>query len=201
MQNECKKCPKNATKLPHYVAGDFMLKETKYIDTDTGEIYASKQQYVGMQFDEEKGYLFWNRKSHNKLFHDVDFPEVLNITDIGRLTLLSKHIWRDSNLLAWRGNGGIKAHNIKTISKIVQLKERQTRTFIKRLIVLQILARVEIEVGNKKTNHYYINPIYYCSSKRISLNLYLIFKDSLDKIIPDWVKGKFIELDKNKNSK
>lgn len=174
-----------------------MIKDIKYVDTDTGEIYANKQQHVGMQFDEEKGYLFWNRKASNKIFHDVDFPQSLNMKDIGRLTLLSKHIWQDTNLLAYRGNGGIKPHNIKTMANIIQLKERQTKSFIGRLITLGILARVEVETESKKINHYYINPIYYCSSKRINLNLYLIFKDSLDRTIPDWVKKKFSEVEKS----
>ena len=39
-----------------------MKKETKYIDEKTGEIRHGRVQYIDAAFDEEKGYLFWNRK-------------------------------------------------------------------------------------------------------------------------------------------
>jgi len=180
----------------YIMVGDKLIKQTNYIDDKTGEIYKSNDKYVDMQFDEEKGYLFWNRKKHNKTFHDVKFPKEINWNEKGRLLELSQHVWSNTNLLAYRGNGGIKPYDEKQISKVIGLKERQTKAFIKKMIKNRIIAKTKIETGNRIEIHYYMNPIYFFSGNRIPLNLYLIFRNELDAILPEWVKEKYNEINR-----
>ena len=174
-----------------------MIKTTIYTDEESGEIKKHKQEKVGVQFDEEKGYLFWNRKGHNKIFHEIELPSCLSWNDKGRLLELSRHVWSNTNLLAYRGNGGIKPYGIDKIQEIIQLKDRQTREFMKKMMDNNIIAKVNIEIGNEIQEHFYLNPIYFFSGNRIPLNLYLIFKESLDVVLPDWVKMKFKEKENN----
>lgn len=181
------------------IVGDILIKQTNYIDDDTGQILKTNVRYVGMQFDEEKGYLFWSRKNHAKIFSDIKFPNEINWNEKGRLLELSHHTWANTNLLAYRGNGGIKAYNEKQISEIIGLKERQTKTFIKKMIKYRIIAKAYIEKGNTKEIHYYMNPIYFFSGNRINLNLYLLFKNELDIILPVWVQDKYKEKKEKEN--
>ena len=51
-----------------------MIKETRYIDDQTGEFVSTKRQYVGNRFDPEKGYLFRNQKHGFKQLDDISFP-------------------------------------------------------------------------------------------------------------------------------
>lgn len=148
-------------------------------------------QYKGT-FDEEEGYLFWNRKNAVKSFEGVEYPESMNDMEVGRLARLSKKIWAKTNMLGYRGNGGVKAYDDEGISKVLGVQIRQGRAFIKKMMDLGIMAKVVIETdGSKKEFQYYLNPIYFFSSNRIPLNLYLIFKDQLDTVIDDWVKESY----------
>ena len=168
-----------------------MIKRTQFIDEHTGEIYSDKNKFVNSTFDEEKGYLFWNRKNFAKTYRDIDFPEEMTDAEIGKMTRLSKKIWSNTNMLGYRGNGGIKPYDIEKIGEVIGLKYRQTLRFVNKMMRLGVMAKVKVDVGGKKETHYYINPIYFFSSNRIPLNLYLIFKNELDPFLPQWVIDRF----------
>lgn len=167
-----------------------MIKETKLI-SDDGEIIKNNIHHIAAAFDEEKGYLFWARKSFAKSFMDIPYPPGMNHSEIGKMAILAKKIWSNTNMLGYRGNGGVKPYTPEQIGKFIDLGPRQAGRFIDKMIRIGILARVKIETGGKKETQYYVNPVFYFSSNRIPLNLYLIFKDQLDRFLPDWVKQEF----------
>ena len=169
-------------------------KKITYYDKSTGEIFHEKDMITGTYFDEEKGYLFWNRKAYAKMFSCVDFPPNVTDAEIGKLTKLAKKIYSNTNMLAYRGNGGVTAHNIETISNVLSITDRQCSIFINKMIRLGIMGKAKYEVEGKICFQYYLNPIYFFSSNRIPLNLYLIFKDQLDAILPKWVKDKYADI-------
>jgi hypothetical protein len=170
-----------------------MIKETKYIDSKTGEIYSNKVSYINAAFNEEKGYLFWARKSFAKSFQEVPYPEGMSFVEIGQVAVLAKHIYSNTNMLGYRGNGGIRPYTTEGIAKILKVGRRRAQQFISKMTELGMIAKVEVETENKTETQLYINPIYFCSSNRIPLNLYLIFRKQLDEVLPDWVKKKFFE--------
>lgn len=174
-----------------------MIKQTKYIDDKTGEIFKTDNKFVNAQFDEGKGYLFWSRKNHNKIYHDIDFPEQISDNELGKLFKLSQYIYSNTNLLAYRGNGGVKPYDIVDISKVINLNEKRTKLFMQKMVKYKIIAKVNIEFGEKSDIHYYLNPVYFFSGSRIPLNLYLIFRNELDNILPEWVRLKYNEINKN----
>ena len=170
-----------------------MQKKTMYIDEQTGEIVGQKSRYVGNRFDPEKGYLFRNQAGGFSQFYDVPFPPEMTDIEIGRMTRLAKKMWGKTNMIGYRGNGGVKPYDIDGMARIIGLERRQTYSFIKKMIDLGVMAKVKIESHGKVDYQYYINPLYYNSSNRISLNLYLIVRRQLDPYIPAWARKRFIE--------
>lgn len=173
-----------------------MIEQTYRINEHTGEVVKSNIRHIAAAFDDDKGYLFWARKSFAKSFLDVPFPKSLTPAEIGRLTLLAKCIWSNTNMLGYRGNGGVKPYNIDIMAGKIGLKSRQTHSFITKMIKLGMMAKVEVKAEDRIETQYYINPIYFFSSNRIPLNLYLIFRKQLDEVLPDWVKDRFNEASK-----
>ena len=169
------------------------------IDKETGEILKDSR-FDLIYWDEEKGYLFWNKKSSVKIFDDIELPKGLNKTEIANMYLLSRKMYHNTNMLAFRSNGALKPMGIKEISKAIGLKERQATAFINKMRKLGILAKATIEIASKKETHYYINPIYFFNCKWLPLNLYLLFKDDLDKYIPENIKARFLEIASDSNT-
>lgn len=177
-----------------------MLKETLYVDSSTGEIKHRSIQRITPAFDDERGYLFWVRKSFAKSFSDVPFPQEMTDADVGRMARLSKCIWSNTNMLGYRGNKGVRPYDTDKIADVLGISVRQAQRFIRKMIRVGMMAQVTVKVEGVVETHYYINPIYFFSSNRIPLNLYLIFRRQLDKVLPEWVKKEFAE-QKNKQTK
>ena len=169
-----------------------VIKQTRLIDDRTGEIVSDKKCLTSPMFDDEKGYLLWPRKSFSKSFHDVDFPVGMNDLEIGRMARLAKRIFSNTNMLGYRGNGGVKPYSIDMIGNALNLKQRQARKFVDKMIQYGVMAKVKIESEERKDYQLYVNPIYFFSSNRIPLNLYLIFRKQLDEVLPEWVKMEFM---------
>jgi len=189
-----KKCKKRRSKHKKSV-GDIVreiYKETRIIDPATGEVKHSKVRAINAAFDEEKGYLFWARKNFAKSFSDVPYPNEMTDTEIGRMARLAKKIWSNTNMLGYRGNGGVRPYGVPEVAKELGISERQARTFLNKMVRLGLMARVEVEVGEATETHLYINPIYFFSSNRVPLNLYLIFREQFDAVLPEWVKREYL---------
>lgn len=168
-----------------------MRKKTQYIDEATGEILAETQRPISAAFDDEKGYLFWVRKSFAKTFVDVDFPKAMTTLEIGQMTILAKKIWSNTNMLGYRGNGGVRPYDIDKIADILGISSRQAYRFINKMTRLGVMAKVSVNVEGRRETHFYINPLYFFSSNRVPLNLYLVFRHQLDKVLPQWVIRRF----------
>ncbi len=171
--------------------GDKVIKKTQYINTDTGALENESVQYIAASFHDEKGYLFWARKNFAKSFVDVDFPKSMTMKERGQMATLAKKMWSTTNMLGYRGNGGVKSYNDEQIGNIVGLKPYQAKTFMRKMIRVGMIAKVTVTTGEERATQYYINPIYFFGSNRIPLNLYLIFKSQLDKVLPSWVLEKY----------
>jgi hypothetical protein len=163
-----------------------LRKETRYVD-EHGVVVKSTSHDLPEAFDDELGYLFWPRKNHAKSYHEVPFPPGMSVVDIGRMTVLSKKIWANTNLLAVRGRGGLRPYTLVDIGRVIGVEERQAYRFVDRMLKLGMMARSKLNIVDVKETHYYINPIYWFSGKRIPLNLYVLFRHQLDLILPKWV--------------
>jgi len=169
-------------------------KETAYYDNDGTET-CKKKVYLPDRFDDKKGYLFWNQTSFVKTFQDVELPVGLRKVDIANLFLLSKKVYRNTNMIGYRGVGNSpRPMTIRQMADVIKDTERHTTTFIKRMIKCRIIAKVDVKIGDDKTVQYYFNPIYFFSSNRLSPNLYALFQKDLDPFLTNYAKERFGKL-------
>jgi hypothetical protein len=166
-------------------------KETRITNRLTGEILKSTVHPIAPMFDEEKGYLFWPRKSFMKSFLDIEFPKEMSFKELGQMTALAKKMCPKTNMLGYRGNGGTRPYNVDKIGAVIGLKPSQSYTFVRKMIQLGVMAQVKIKTKNSVEVQYYVNPMYYFSGNRLNLNLYLLFHKQLDEHIPPYAKEEY----------
>jgi hypothetical protein len=152
-------------------------------------------------FDTSKGYLLDFHQGGVRMFYDVNYPDEMTFAERGRLATLAKKIWSNTNMLAYRGNGGVKPMTVEQIGEVIQLKPYQTRAFLRKMVRLGVMAKATIEVSGQKETQWYISPLYFFSSKYLPLNLYLLFRKQLDGVLPEWVKQKFSEAERAEQAK
>lgn len=177
-----------------------MIKETRYISEETGEVKKTKVQRVVARFDDDRGYLFWARKDFAKSFLDVPYPKEMTDAEIGRIARLAKRMWSNTNMLGYRGNKGVRPYNVEQIGKEIGLGPRQAQRFVKKMIDIGMMAKHEDGKGRSKEVQYYINPIHFFGSNRIPLSLYLLFRKHLDKLLPWWVKAEYKRINKEQKA-
>lgn len=170
-----------------------MYKRVTTIDED-GVILNTKD-FKYTIFDDEKGYLFKNRSYYFKGFK-VDnrlSDKVSDFADIGRLHVLAENTYADTNMIAYYKNKKYYPAGIKEISEMIRLCERNTKDFVKRMIDLGIMAKAIVNFNEQIDVQYYLNPLYFLSSKYLSPGLYMLFRKQLDEHLPQWVINKFNE--------
>jgi hypothetical protein len=167
-----------------------MIRTSNLVDND-GVVVSTKMHYFKEMFDKEKGYLFQNQTRFIKTFQDTPLPESTTKPDIASLFLLSKEIYADTNMIGYRGYGGVRPMTISQMAKVIRDTDRHTVSFLGRMIGTRVMARVEVTVGDETVTQYYFNPIYFFSSTRLSRNLYLLFQKDIDYVIPEYAKQKF----------
>ena len=170
-----------------------MLKVVKNIDEKTGELLSDRQSYYESVFTEE-GYKVPYHKAGTRMFDDVQFPKDMSDADIGKLTRLSKLMISTSNMLGYRAKGSILAYSEEHIINVTGLSQKRGKEFIQRMIGLGAMQRVVRMYGDIESTEYYINPAYFFAGKRVGLNLYLLFREHLDPILPKWVKNEYLKL-------
>lgn len=168
------------------------------VSNDLGEVITDKTlQYKG-RFDVESGYLFWSQRNFVKSFPGVELPGTMRDDEIGKMDRLSHKVFADTNMLAYKGRNGIVPFGMKDIEETLKLGQRQTYRFVDKMLQLGIMARLIIDTKGQKTTQYYLNPMYYFSSNRLSLNLYLLFQDQLNEVLPKYVIANFQTLKQQK---
>lgn len=172
-------------------------KVTTYSDK-TGEIFSEKIRNIYNPFDPDKGYN-WKYKSFSiKSYLDIPLPDKFTDAELGKIFRLSRHIYADSNMLGKRVNNYIKPLGKNEIIKIFGLKDRQGRALLKKILENKVVKKFENTEQGKTYVQFYFNPIYFFSGTYISLNLYLLFQDELNKHLPEQVIAKFLELAEQK---
>lgn len=166
---------------------------TTNINEETGELLgqSKKIRRFNPKFNSKRGYLWWNKKGGVKSFHAIPFPKDMSMLDRGRVATLTKYIWGDTNCLGYRGHGGFRAYDIEGIGEIIGLNEKRATQFLKRMDKLKIIKAIPVKFGERVETQYYVNPLYYFSSRYLSSNLYTLFHEELESFIPEWVKAEF----------
>lgn len=135
-----------------------------------------------------KGAILKPREYHNKIYHDIKISKLSkNKNYILYLYMLSESIYKNTNII-YIDN---KPANINSISKFIKASTRKTKEFIKEMEEKNIIKNINIYIDNENNNVFVFNPVYINSCKYIGLELYLAFKEDLDKILPKWIIEKY----------
>ena len=169
------------------------LKITSYIHPKTGE-YAEKKNYVDMQFNDD-GYLLGKNRKHIKSFQDITFPDEFTWAERGRIEAIRHYILKDNQLLVYRGNAGINPITVKEMCRILEMSDRQCKSFVKKLKQYKVIK--EVNIGG--ISYFCFNPLYGLKDKRINLTIFIIFQDELKDVLPNWVISKFLDQAKDIN--
>lgn len=161
-----------------------MIQSLKLISPE-GEVVKEVNRHFSESLNDD-GYRIPSHKMGARIFSDVQFPPEMTDSDIGKMTRLSKVMIGKTNMLGYRRGKSIEGYTADEIGRMVGLTNRRTaRNFVNKMTRLHVLKRVE-DVG------YYINPAYFMANgQRLSLDLFLLFKDDLKAVIPNWVMIEF----------
>lgn len=99
---------------------------------------------------------------------------------LGRITALIDYIDKN-NCLVKQTRLGLVCVSIHDIADIIDLCLKRTRAFIK---LMDVKGIIRLDVNG----HYYMNPLYVLRDVGISLDLYKLFKDTLDLYLSDQAK-------------
>lgn len=167
-----------------------MLRIIKDVDQATGEIKRGKQEFIDDILNEE-GYKVPVHKLGAKLFSDVQFPEEMNDSEIGKMARLAKLMVASTNMLGYRSRSGILPYSEKQLIEIIGLSRFRGKEFIDKMVRIGMIQRNKRLYGEIESEEFYINPAYFFAGRRISLSLYLLFREHLDPVIPTWVRAEF----------
>lgn len=168
-----------------------MLRLIKNVDHRTGRTYSEKAQFIEDTMTEE-GYRVPPRKSGFKSFNEIPLPKEMTYPEKGRMVDLAKCMVSTTNMLGYRKNGKIFAYTAEGIIEKVQLSPKRGKQFLQKMIRLGVMQKITRKYAEVESEEYYINPAYFFAGKRISFNLYLLFREHLDPILPEWVRQEFL---------
>jgi hypothetical protein len=103
-------------------------------------------------------------------------------------------------MLGYRKGKEIKPYTAQEIGALVGLYARSGYlAFINKMLRLHVMHKIQ-DTSNEW--QYYINPAYFMANgARLTLSLFLLFKDDLMPILPEWVMGEFLTMAHEKDVK
>jgi len=165
-----------------------MIKQTTSFSEKTGEVINIKREAFTDSMNED-GYRIPSHKLGARIFAEVQFPEAMTDSDIGKMTRLAKMMIAKNNMLGYRGKGKIIPYTAEEIGDLVGLKKRRSQGFVSKMIGLGIMCRED----SKDETRYFINPAYFMANgQRLSIDMFIRFQKELLPILPKWVINEFL---------
>ena len=171
--------------------------EKRFIDEQTGEVTTQASNRV-VYIDSERGYLFFLNKNKIVSFEGFDLPDDLSNIETGMMYRLAKKTHHATNLISYESHNRIKPATISTMCKYLDLSERRGKIFVNKMIKKRIIGRINVRIGDDTVTQYYINPIYFMNGKWLNANLYFLFQEDLDRVLPEYAKEFFQKAVQNK---
>lgn len=166
---------------------------------DNGVIVDTKDFKYSV-FDEEKGYLFKYNAYYIKGFQGIKLSNVIKSkADYANMHLLAENLYKDTNMIAVYRNKKYYPATPEDMANMLGMSYRRFKEFLERMINLGLIAKVTVNTYDTVQDQYYVNPLYFSTSKYLSYSLYMLFREYLDEYLPLWVIRKFNENNKPKN--
>ena len=170
-----------------------IIDELDYIDWYDYDNTVQDDTFKYNRFNDEKGYLFRPTaniistfKINNKLI-----SMGLSHVNIGKLLILAINTDND-NMISHYYNKKYHPAEISHISEMINLCERRCIKFIKDMIDIGVIAETCSNTKHHVEIQYYLNPLYFLSSKYLSPSLYMLFQKQINQVLPDWVIDRFM---------
>lgn len=168
--------------------------QVREIDQETGEVIASGQRAKWFSnFRSSKGYLFKPQAHFVRVFTGVKLPAEVKAKDAYRLYLLIDRLENGTNRLVYRSDSTNKSMDLDHIAGYLHMPYTSACSFVNRMIRAGVMAKGKITVAHSQVVSYYFNPLYYIRGKWLTYQLYTLFQEQLDPVLPAWVKRKFAE--------
>jgi hypothetical protein len=164
-------------------------RKTVLVDSETGEIISESQESFAAAMTED-GYRIPSHKAGARMFSGVLFPSELSDGELGKMSRLARSCMvGKTNMLGYRRNKSIIPYTADEIIELVGLCGGRGRRFLSKMQHIHMMQRVVTDSGPQ----YYINPIYYMpNGHRLSLDLFLLFRNWTEAILPRWVINDFL---------
>lgn len=178
------------------------IKQERIIDASTGEVRHDRSKLVKFSlFDEDKGYMLFINRSQVRTFPHVEWPDGITKLDRANLFELSRHIYSNTNMLAYRGyHNSLRPMNEEQMAQVVELCGKRFKAWLMRMNRLGMIARINVEIEGRVITQYYLNPLYFFSAKHLPLNLYILFQSQIDRHLPEWAKRRYADMRTDKQS-
>lgn len=138
-------------------------------------------------WDDEKGYLFEAKNQFVKSYPGRKLSEfVTNKADYANLHILAENIFKDTNMIAVKTRNIARPAEIADIGKLIGLCERRARQFIDRMMQKGIIAKATVNTEERIEAQYYFNPLFFMSSKYLSPQLFMMFREQLRPYLKEW---------------
>lgn len=178
-----------------------MLTKLQDIDEITGGIRSERVKRWTSRWDDSKGYKVPYNILGCKIFTCLPYPDTMSVSDVGRFHLVQKWCMRETHLLGYRSHGAIRAMSPKEIYDQAQLSERRGREWLSGMIKLGMIAKVTVKWKDTERDEYYTNPAYGLNGQWLSASLFIMFQDSLKKVISPWESNRFLMMAKEMGDK
>lgn len=127
-------------------------------------------------YNPKRGYKWRNRGKYViRMSGDAELPAELTDNDVGKLYKLARCVHYVSGVLTTRGRFNAPL-TMKTIAKELNISDSVARRYISKLKELNLIRQDEHRC-------YYLNPLYF-SPTYVNKELFLLWKDQIEKYIP-----------------
>lgn len=139
-----------------------------------------------------KKYMIFAGKGASRIWKDLDYSDLMDhkLADEGRLMRLIRSVDAD-NIITIKDKHTHQrraASSIQDLMDITDCKKRSWTDFKGKLDRADIMAYGEITLAGEVHKRYYINPIYTMGDRKITLTIYKLFQESLDRVLPNKAK-------------
>lgn len=174
-------------------------KVNRIVDMETGEVVRQiaieDTAYGQRYYNKDRGYKYRGRSWRMiRMSTDIPMPDEMSPNDIGRLYMLSRYIYFGAGMLATYVNHRIKPLNKAGIIEKLGLTTRKNgNAMVNKLMRLQLLRKTMVVIDPERgtaEEQWFINPLYF-APVYINRTLYILWRDQIEKYIPDYVRDIF----------
>lgn len=174
--------------FPEWIQKQYDILINSKTEINNFESLSNKSITRDKLWKENVGAIFRPQEKHRKIYHDLIISDVIDSKkDVLNIYILYEYIQGNNNAIYF----GNHPATVEEISLLLGINERSTKRFLNKISSAGIVRKLAYLEKNKSVTEYCFNPIYINSEKYVGLELYYLFKDYLDDILPRWIILKY----------